>query len=444
MIVDGRRAAERGTDDFAALVTMVDREARLQGAALLWSDVDALLTDDRTPQLDRLLAMLDARPGPTFLTGDTTWEAAGTLSNVGFVRLEVPVPGHGERLRLWQAALGDAGAEVDLAALAGMFRLTGGQIRDAAATAHNRAHARAADDTRPTAEDLWAACRLQSNRKLAQLAQSVVPRRTWNDLVLPADRMAALREIHDQVRYRTVVHESWGFQQKLALSRGLNVLFGGPPGTGKTMAAEVLASALGLDLYTIDLSRVVSKYVGETEKNLSRIFAEARTSNAILFFDEADALFSKRTQVRDAHDRYANVEVSYLLQKMEEHEGVVVLATNMRKNLDEAFVRRLHFMVDFPQPDAADRLRIWERIWPADTPRDPDLDLGALAREIDVSGGSIRNIAVAGAFLAAADGGTVTMAHLLRATQREYQKMGKVLVTPAPAHRPTTPVRSRP
>ena len=172
---------------------------------------------------------------------------------------------------------------------------------------------------------------------------------------------------------------------------------------------------------------MISKYIGETEKNLARIFAEARTSNAILFFDEADALFGKRTQVRDAHDRYANVEISYLLQKMEEYEGMVMLATNLRKNMDEAFVRRLHVTVEFPVPGAADRRRIWEQIWPAATPRDADLDLEFLARRIEVTGGSIRNIALAGAFLAAADGGVVTRAHLLRATRREYQKMGKVL-----------------
>ncbi len=193
------------------------------------------------------------------------------------------------------------------------------------------------------------------------------------------------------------------------------------------MAAEVLAGELGLDLYKIDLSTVVSKYIGETEKNLARIFDEAKTSNAILFFDEADALFGKRTEVRDAHDRYANVEISYLLQKMEEYQGVVILATNLRKNMDEAFVRRLHVTVDFPLPEVAERRRIWEQIWPEAAPREAGLDLDFLARRVELAGGSIRNIALAGAFLAAADGGVVTMAHLLHATRREYQKMGKVL-----------------
>jgi SpoVK/Ycf46/Vps4 family AAA+-type ATPase len=194
------------------------------------------------------------------------------------------------------------------------------------------------------------------------------------------------------------------------------------------MAAEIVAGDLGLDLYKIDLSTVISKYIGETEKNLSRIFAEGRASNAVLFFDEADAIFGKRTEVRDAHDRYANIEVSYLLQRMEEYEGMVILATNLRKNMDEAFVRRLHFAIDFPFPTEADRRRIWEGLWPADLPRAADLDLDFMARRFEIPGGNIRNIALAASFLAAADGGCVTMAHLIRATQREYQKMGKVVL----------------
>jgi SpoVK/Ycf46/Vps4 family AAA+-type ATPase len=224
------------------------------------------------------------------------------------------------------------------------------------------------------------------------------------------------------------VYSEWGFDHKLSLGKGLNILFAGPSGTGKTMAAEIIAHELSLDLYKIDLSTVVSKYIGETEKNLARIFAEAETSNAILFFDEADALFGKRSEVRDSHDRYANIEISYLLQKMEEYEGVVILATNLRKNMDDAFVRRMHFGVEFPFPTEPYRRRIWEGIWPADTPRDPDLDLDFMAQHFEMAGGNIRNIALAAAFLAADDGQTVGMPHLIRATQREYQKMGKVVV----------------
>ncbi len=431
LTVAGRWLAALEAPEFATLVGLIEREARLQGALLYWQDFDAVLAADRAAHLAALLPLLDTLPGPVFLAGGTAWEPSDAVRDVPFVRLAFPQPTADQRARLWRAALAAEAASVqpglDLASVAGTFRLSGGQIRDAAATAGNLAALGDPAAPQITEADLHAACRLQSNGGLAALATRISPRYTWDDIVLPAGQLARLHEVYDQVRYRAVVYETWGFDRKLALGKGLAVLFAGPPGTGKTMAADVLANTLGLDLYKIDLSTVVSKYIGETEKNLARIFAEARTSNAILFFDEADALFGKRTQVRDAHDRYANIEISYLLQQMEEHDGIVILATNLRKNLDEAFVRRLHATVDFPVPGEAERRRIWAQIWPATTPCDRDLDLGLLARQVEVTGGNIRNIALAAAFLAAADGGVVSMPHLLQATRREYQKMGKVL-----------------
>ena len=432
LVVEGKRLVTSSPEELAAVARLADREARLLGAVLYWADFDVLLAQENHERLAVLLPLLGQQPGPVLLSGSVPWEPGGALRGVTFLRLAFPSPGYQERLLLWHGALA-AGAvsaadpALDLPGLAGKFRLSGGQIRDAVATARSLALARDPAAPQVIADDLHAACRLHSNQKLAELAVQVVPRHAWNDIVLPADQLEQLREIYDQAQHRALVYEEWGFGGKLAAGKGLSVLFAGPPGTGKTMAADVLARALGLDLYKIDLSAVVSKYIGETEKNLARIFAEALTSNAILFFDEADALFGMRTQVRDAHDRYANVEVSYLLQKMEEYEGMIILATNLRKNMDEAFVRRLHAVVDFPLPGEADRRRIWEQIWPAATPLDAGLDLDLLARRVEVTGGSIRNIALAGAFLAAANGGVVTMAHLLRATRREYQKMGKVL-----------------
>jgi SpoVK/Ycf46/Vps4 family AAA+-type ATPase len=426
LAVDGRELARRSGGEVATAARLLGREARLHRACLYVEAFDTLLAEGKEAHLAAVATLLEESADPGFLAGEAGWEPRDALHGLTFVRLEIPPPGYEERLELWRGAL-DAeglGPDVDLPALANKFRLTGGQIGDAAATARSLA---TTAGRAVSQDDLHTACRLHSNRKLAELAQKVVPRYGWDDIVLPDDQLAQLHEVHDQMRYRAVVYEAWGFGRKLAMGKGLNVLFAGPPGTGKTMAAEVLATALGLDLYKIDLSSVVSKYIGETEKNLARIFDEARTSNAILFFDEADALFGKRTQVRDAHDRYANVEVSYLLQKMEEYEGVVVLATNLRKNMDEAFVRRLHVTIDFPMPGVDDRRRIWTQVWPDPTPRDPELDLELLAREVEVAGGAIRNIALAGAFLAAADGGVVTMHHLRHATDREYQKMGKVL-----------------
>jgi SpoVK/Ycf46/Vps4 family AAA+-type ATPase len=340
--------------------------------------------------------------------------------------MELPRPSYDARVALWGRMLNGDGAGIDVPALANRFRMTGGQIRDAAATARALARARG-HDARVTAEDLDAACRIQSTPRLGALARKITPRYGWNDIVLPEDRREMLREIVGTMKHRALVLHRWGFDRKLAMGKGLNVLFAGPPGTGKTMAAEIMASELRLDLYRIDLSTMVSKYIGETEKNLSKVFAEAETSGAILFFDEADAMFGKRSEVKDSHDRYANLEVSYLLQRMEEYGGVVILATNFRKNMDEAFVRRMHFAIDFPFPGERERLRIWEGVFPSALPRDPDIALPAVARKLELAGGNIRNIALAAAFLAAGEGGVVTTAHLARAARREFQKMGKVV-----------------
>jgi SpoVK/Ycf46/Vps4 family AAA+-type ATPase len=415
---------------FQTALRLLRREAALRGASLYWDGLDTLLADDRRALRELLLGDLAGWGALVFLAGQADWAPADTQVDIPVLRFEFPRLGHAERARLWAQPLGETAlaADVDLADLASTFRLSAGQIRAAAATARNLARRRDLAAPLVTMEDLAAACRLQSNRKLAELAHKITPHYSWDDIVLPADRLRQLREVCNYVAYRALVYDTWGFDRKLAMGKGLNVLFAGPSGTGKTMAADIMAGELGLDLYKIDLSTVVSKYIGETEKNLARIFAEAETSNAILFFDEADALFGKRSEVKDAHDRYANIEISYLLQKMEEYEGVVILATNLRKNMDEAFVRRMHFTVEFPFPGEQDRRRIWEQIWPERTPREAGLDLGFMARHFEIAGGNIRNVALAAAFLAAADGGAVTMAHLIQATQREYQKIGKLVV----------------
>jgi len=403
----------------------------LQGAAIYWNGFDALLADDKRAFLDMLLRQLEGRKGLTFLAGDTTWEPMDALHELPFVRIEFFRPTYAQRMQLWGGSLDDnatLASDAKLKDVAGKFRFSGGQIRDAVATARNLACWRDPENGHVTMTDLYSACRLQSNRKLVTLAQKITPHYKWDDIVLPSDRLEQLKEICNYVKYRSLVYDEWGFDSKLSMGKGLNALFAGPSGTGKTMAAEIMTGELGLDLYKIDLSSVVSKYIGETEKNLARIFAEAETSNSILFFDEADALFGRRSEVRDSHDRYANIEISYLLQKMEEYVGVVILATNFRRNMDDAFVRRMHFTIEFPFPNENDRRRIWKRIWPDDMPRSPELDLDFMAGRFEVAGGSIRNIALAAAFLAADDGRVVNISHLIRATQREYQKMGKVIM----------------
>jgi SpoVK/Ycf46/Vps4 family AAA+-type ATPase len=335
---------------------------------------------------------------------------------------------YGQRVALWTHLLSQGTPEtspnVDIAALAGQFELTAGQMRDALAWARDMA----VQQGQPlTNEQLFAAARAYSSSRLTGLARQLRPGYGWSDIILPDDRIALLREIVATVRGRPVVLEQWGVGRKLARSSGVTVLFAGPPGTGKTMAAEIIAAELGLDLYKIDLSTIVSKYIGETEKNLERIFWEAERSNAILFFDEADALFGKRSEVRDSHDRYANIEISYLLQRMEAYAGVTILATNLRANLDEAFTRRLQFAVDFPFPDEQNRLRIWQTLFPPEVPRDPELDFSWLARRFKLAGGNIRNIIVSAAYLAASDGQRVSMQHLLHGTRRELQKMGRLV-----------------
>jgi SpoVK/Ycf46/Vps4 family AAA+-type ATPase len=429
--------------DFERAVKLLFREAWFQDAILYFDGLDALRRDERVRQYQRLMAELAADFGVTILAGAQPYVPAPLpygQGSAGVVSIRVGVPDLAARQKYWRAGLDETGValdERDLAALADRFQLTPGQIAEAAATAHHHALWRATAQTtngsfpetgaRPSLDDLFAAARAQGGHDLAALAMKIRPGYTWDDIVLPQDALAQLREICRRVAHRRRVLGDWGFGRKLSLGKGVNALFAGPSGTGKTMAAEIIANELGLDLYKVELSGVVSKWIGETEKNLDRIFSAAEHANAILFFDEADALFGKRSEVRDSHDRYANIEISYLLQKMEEYEGVAVLATNLRQNLDESFVRRLAFTIHFPFPDEADRRRIWAGIWPAETPLADGVEFDLLAHQFKLSGGNIKNIALAAAFLAAEDGGVVEMPHLLQATRREYQKLGKPL-----------------
>ena len=416
--------------DLETTLRLAFRECLLQQAALYLDHADVLLReDDKAKALVKKLAHVVAEYGwLTFLVGQKAWSPEGTFEGAVFQAVEFPVPDVPLREAAWEKALASLTPEPETAwagPLARQFRLTPGQIRDAVALAKNR---RAMGDGQgeTTLTDLYAACRSQSNQKLGELAVKVDPHYGWEDIVLPEDKVDQLKEICNQVKHRYRVLGEWGFDRKLSHGKGLSVLFSGPPGTGKTMAAEVIGHELQLDLYKVDLSGVVSKYIGETEKNLSKIFQEAETSNAILFFDEADALFGKRTEVSDAHDRYANIETSYLLQKMEEYVGVVILATNLRENMDEAFTRRIRFIVGFPFPDEASRLKIWKTHFPQEAPLSDEIDYEFLSKRFPVAGGNIRNIVLNSAFLAAQDGGTIDMGHILHGVKREFEKIGKL------------------
>jgi hypothetical protein len=304
------------------------------------------------------------------------------------------------------------------------FRLSMSQIADAAEVARHTAAVEGLAAPGPGHLDLGA--RRASSGRLGELAARLDPAFGWEQLVLPARPTEVLHSISAYLRHRDLVLSEWGYGRTVARTQGLKTLFAGESGTGKTMAAQVLARDLGLELFRIDLATVISKYIGETEKNLDRIFAAAEGSNAILFFDEADALFGKRSEVSDSHDRYANIEVAYLLQKMEGYSGAVILATNFRHNIDEAFLRRLDFVIDFPFPETEDRRRIWKLVLPAEAPVHEDVDVGFLASQFKLAGGGIRNASLAAAFLAAEDGGVIGMRHLVVGVALEYGKLGRL------------------
>ncbi len=333
------------------------------------------------------------------------------------------------RFTIWKHGLEDlpCADEVDdraLRTLAGQFALTYAQIRSAVSTALGIA---IREDRPLTVADLYEGARVSSMHHLAELADKMPPRYNLGDLILPDKQKRELMDLINMVKNRSMVLEDWGVQKKLVSGKGISALFTGAPGTGKTLSAQVIAGELGLELYRVDLSTIVSKYIGETEKNLERIFDEASSSNVILFFDEADSLFGKRSDVGDSHDRYANIEVGYLLQRIETYDGIVLMATNLGANLDEAFTRRIHFIIDYPFPDEDTRLRLWELLIPKNIERDADVDLKEFAAAYKIAGGNIRNAVVTAIYEAAAKDMTkINKAGLLRGVEREYQKMGKV------------------
>jgi SpoVK/Ycf46/Vps4 family AAA+-type ATPase len=415
---------------FAASLGRVLREGALRHRAVFLDRADAVIGDSESAVSARRQLLETAREyrGVLFVGSRTAPVDADDA-----LVFEVADPDFAARRALWSSAIAGAGHEPlaapDLDRLADTFPLTPGEVLRASSAAGRTALATRGTSS-ATFDELFAACRALGGAGLGALARRMVPVYGWHDIVLPAQEMRQLREICLHARHRQRVFGGWGFDRKFSLGKGLNVLFVGESGTGKTMAAEVMAADLKLELYKVDLSCVVSKYIGETERNLSAIFREADDSrnSAVLFFDEADALFGKRSEVKDAHDRYANIEINYLLQRLEEYSGVVILASNFRRNIDDAFIRRLRFVVEFPFPEEAFRERIWRGVFPADTPLAPSIDFGFLAARLKLTGGSIRNIVLHAAFLAADDGTAVGMDHVMRAVRREFQKTGRLCV----------------
>ncbi|WP_405938173.1 ATP-binding protein [Streptomyces sp. NBC_00726] len=428
-------AALAAAPEPARAVGMLATEARLSGGGLVLGPLETLAPEQ--PKGAALLGALCAALGggsPLLVYGRKHWDPL--WAGASPVTVPVPPPDPADAVRRWRGALTGAGAGAGLAAgtaeadarladATRAYRLDSGQIRRAADVAARLA----AQEGRPVgAADLRTAVRAQNGAGLARLARRIDPTVGWDDLVLPPATRRQLSDLALRARHRDQVLGRWRMRPGGGRGRGIVALFAGESGTGKTMSAEVVAADLGMELYVVDLSSVVDKYVGETEKNLERIFVEASEVNAVLLFDEADAVFGKRSQVKDAQDRHANVESAYLLQRVESFDGIAVLTTNLRANLDEAFTRRLDVVADFPVPDAQQRLALWERCLGTEIPRAPDLDLPTCADRFELTGGSIRACAVTAAYQAAESGRPLDTEQLVGAVLAEYRKLGRLVL----------------
>jgi len=404
------------TGEVESLARLWERESRLLpvGLYLDAQEIDERQETEKGGETSPLRRFLSRSQGIFILATREVWLGLGS----GNAILDVSKPTPAEQRQAWAGMLGEGVGELP-ARLAGQFNLNLPFIQQVA----QDIEASDPDGEVDLAERVWNICLMRTRPRLDVLATRIETKATWDDIVLPDHELALLRQIADQVEQRSKVYDEWGFRLKMNRGLGISALFAGESGTGKTMAAEVIANDLRLNLYRIDLSAVVSKYIGETEKNLRRMFDAAEDGGAILFFDEADALFGKRSEVKDSHDRYANIEINYLLQRMEAYRGLAVLATNMKNALDQAFLRRLRFIVNFPFPGREDRARIWQRCFPAQTPVN-GLDYSFLSR-LNLTGGNIHNIALSAAFLAAKAGGRVNMPLVLEAARAEFRKMGQ-------------------
>ncbi len=436
------RAAMGSAEGWQRTLELIHRESLLQGSAIYWSHTEWLRERDRPgDEWMRLVSATEEHPGLVFLASETPWDPAGRYHQRSFLRIDLQAPGYALRQSLWDAALPDESRLVDdlptreqlVSVLGNGFQLTGGQIADAVATARSTALQRDPQQPRITLEDLYEGCRRQSSRGLIHFTRLIEPRTdlSFDDLILPEINARQLHELRSRIHYRSQVYTVMGFERRLSLGKGLITLFTGSSGTGKTMAAELLGHEYGMQIYKVDLAAVVSKYVGETEKNLSRVFDEAEDANAILFFDEGEALFGKRGEIKEARDRWANTEVNYLLQRIEEYRGVVIITTNFRQNMDPAFLRRIQVSVDFPRPDAQARFKILRGMFPAGVPRPKDEELLALTSQFSLSGGNIKNAVIDAAFRAIAEAGSeqprITIRHLVLGIAREEQKLGRTL-----------------
>jgi hypothetical protein len=415
--VDARKLA-KDPSAMAKQLRAIARECKLLARTPLLANIDALV-DEKENRLElvgaELLPLIDGLVLATCgaQRPPMRWDRP-------VIAIEMGQPTSAQRATLWRAALGQ-GSDEDAELLAGQYPLAPALIHHAAEAARARAAGRPL-----VPEDIYGGIRSVLDDRLGQLAKRVTVSQTWDDLVLPTEQTDTIIELMARVRERRRVYEQWGFAAKVGKGLGVSALFSGPPGTGKTMVAALIARDLGLELYQVDLSKVVSKWIGETEKNLAGLFDAAEAGHAILLFDEADALFGKRTDVKSSNDRHANLETNYLLQRLESFTGICLLTSNHESNIDPAFQRRLSLHLRFELPDVDERAQLWRAMLPATAPVAPELDFAALARRYAMSGGYIRNAALRAAFLAADEGSEITAAHLERAARVEYEGLGKI------------------
>ena len=404
------------TEQINLLKCLLEREWLLNRSAF-FLDCEPEILSDRTKTV-LLSFLLDNLRCPVIISSRDRYRQEHQL----IINLEVKKPLIKEQEYLWQYFFSNISEELELDTLTTYFNLNLPTIESICLQLKGSNL-----QSENINDELWQICRTQARPDLEQLAQRIESNTGWNDLVLPESELNTLKEIANHLRYKDRVYSQWGFASKNPRGLGINALFAGASGTGKTLAAEVLGNELQLDVYRIDLSTIVSKYIGETEKNLSKIFDIAEGYGAILLFDEADALFGKRSEVKDSRDRYANMEVSYLLQRIESYQGLAILTTNLKDDLDRAFLRRIRFTIQFPFPDFKQRLAIWQHAFPNNTPT-LDLSFEKLAK-LSVAGGNIRNIAINAAFMAAGDRQSIQMKHILQAAQSEYSKLEKPLTS---------------
>ncbi len=404
----------------------------LQDCILCLTDFDQLLAEEMHAKLSEVTKALNhgcsVLGNVVFATSEEKWQEAQLDPSIVKTDFEVPDTDEAQRLILWEKFMEqyDLKTDANAAEMAAKFRFNPGQIEAAVRRSTDLARLSGRDTV--STELLHQSCYDQVVVGLNSLASPIKPAYDWEDLVLPKSEVQMLKDACAHVKYRHTVYNTWGFSKKAAYGRGLSMLFAGPPGTGKTMAAQVVTNQLHMQMYKIQLSQIVSKYIGETEKNLRQVFTEAKNANCILFFDEMDALFGKRSEVKDSHDRHANIETAYLLQQMEEYDGVVLMATNLLQNIDEAFMRRINFVISFPFPDAPTRKRLWQKLLDTPAPKSEDIDYDFLAENFKIAGGNIKNCVVHAAFLAAAENCEISMRHIVSSVVSEQRKNNVVVL----------------